>query len=293
VTRTVFVEKGHGLGNDYLVVNTADLPWPLTPARAQALCDRHRGIGSDGVLLVDTSQRPFLLRILNPDGSEAEKSGNGLRIVGAWLYGHGLVRAGEWFDVALSKDTVQVRIETQNEDRSVDVRVEMGVASFRGDAVQFKPRAGETIDYRLALPEGGSARIHTVSLANPHCVVFVNALEREDFLKRAPSLCTHEAFEAGTNVQFAHIIGPNRIQAWIWERGAGETLASGSSACAVACAAVKRGLASPGRVDVVMMGGTVQVNVDADYRVMLRGPAQLVFRAEMSEGLIRELEALP
>src|SRR5262245_50559945 len=100
--------KGHGLGNDYIVVRREALPWSLTAARIQALCDRHCGIGSDGILVADIAASEFSLRIYNPDGSEAEKSGNGLRILGAYLHLHGHVKLGEWFPVRLVKDTVRM-----------------------------------------------------------------------------------------------------------------------------------------------------------------------------------------
>jgi diaminopimelate epimerase len=237
--------KGHGLGNDYLIVDAAVLDRPLTPGRTAAICDRQRGLGADGILIGDVAQRPFALRILNPDGSEAEKSGNGLRIFGAWLHHRGLVHTGETFAVRLVKDTVRMTIEAELEDGALDIRVDIGRASFRGEDVGFRPRAGETLDYPLELGDAGSARISTVSLSNPHCVVFVDALDRMDFLARAPLLCAHETFAAGTNVQFARVVDAGTLEAWIWERGAGETLASGSSACAVACAAVRRGFLPP------------------------------------------------
>ena len=276
--------KGHGLGNDYLVVERRALPWPLTDARVRWLCDRHRGIGSDGILIVDTEKRPFELRIRNPDGSEAEKSGNGLRILAAWLHGRGLVRTGEEFEVALVKDTVRMRVEAEGDEGVLDIVVDMGRASFRAEDVGFTEATGDVLDHPLGLSATISARINTVSLGNPHCVVFVDTLDRDDFLLRAPQLCTHPAFAAGTNVQFARVAGPARIEAWIWERGAGETLASGSSACAVACAAVRRGLLAGGVVEVVMVGGTAQVKVSPLFEVRLRGPAQIVVHGEIAEG---------
>jgi diaminopimelate epimerase len=229
--------KGHGLGNDYLVFDAAALPWPLTPARARALCDRHRGIGSDGVLVGSIDDGAIRLRIYNPDGTEAEKSGNGLRIFGAWLHRRGAV-ADDWFRVSLVRDHVLMRVEQELSGGALMIRVEMGHASFRGVDVGFRPHNDDVIGERVTLPHGHTARITTVSLANPHCVVFVDHLERDDFLARAPLLCTLDAFRHGTNVQFARIISAaeRKLEAWIWERGAGETLASGSSACAVAVA---------------------------------------------------------
>jgi diaminopimelate epimerase len=278
-------QKGEALGNDYLVVDAADLPWPFTPARAVALCDRHRGAGSDGVLLVDLRGNDINLRILNPDGSEAEKSGNGLRILAAYLHGRGVV-GEDWFTVQLIKESVRLRVERRLPGGGVMVNVEMGRARFRGDDVGFRPRSGEVLGWPLPLKGNDSADVTTVSLGNPHCVVFVQELEREDFLRRAPQLCTHGAFSAGTNVQFARVIGPNRLEAWIYERGAGETLASGSSACAVAAAAVRRGFVQAGMFEVRMLGGSVEVEIGAEFDVRLRGPARMVYDGRMREGIL-------
>jgi diaminopimelate epimerase len=276
--------KGQALGNDYLVVDAADLSSELTPERAVLLCDRHFGAGSDGVLLGNLSAEPVHLRIINPDGTEAEKSGNGLRIFGAFLYHRGLVKLNEWFDVVLPKDTVSMRVEQELDAGAVMIRAQMGGARFDGAAVQFIPQSGDTLDYELPLADGATARINTVSLSNPHCVVFVDDLKRSDFLTRAPQLCTHHAFAAGTNVQFARVLGPKELEAWIWERGAGETLASGSSACAVTAAAVRRGFVKPGSFVVRMQGGRVDVAVDENYQVELLGPAQMVYGASLMKG---------
>lgn len=279
----MIVHKGVALGNDYLVVDRADLPWPLTPRRCVALCDRHTGIGSDGVLIGDVRAGAYGLRILNPDGSEAEKSGNGLRIFAAWLHARGMVD-DEWFTVELARDRVRMRVEQVRPDGSLIVRVEMGHASFRGDDVGFEPETGEVLDYPLELPDdAGTAAVNTVSLANPHCVVLVDELDREDFLKRAPRLCTHPAFRAGTNVQFAKVTGTASLEIWIWERGVGETLASGSSACAAVAAAVRCGLVPAGTFAVTMRGGTAEVEISESYAVRLRGPSRMVFAAQLHE----------
>jgi diaminopimelate epimerase len=285
--------KGEALGNDYLVVDAAELPWPLTPAAIRAICDRHRGLGSDGLLVArpgggngggygggsaggNAGEGAAIgLRIYNPDGSEAEKSGNGLRIFGAWLHGRGEV-GGEAFRVALARDEVTMLVEEAG-DPDLQIVVQMGRASFV-----------EVLGAELELADGEVAAVHTVSLANPHCVVFVEELERGDFLRRAPQLAVHRAFSAGTNVQFARALGPATLEAWIWERGAGETLASGSSACAVAAAATRLGLVTSPELEVRMPGGTVEVGVDAGYAIRLRGPARIVYVAEVAAGVAAE-----
>jgi diaminopimelate epimerase len=280
--------KGEALGNDYLVVDAADLDdaGSVAPALrdlAVRLCDRHRGAGADGLLVADLDARPVRLRIINPDGTGAEKSGNGLRIFAAYLDHRALVARDEWFDVALPRDTVAMRVEEDLDDGAVLVRVRMGPADFSGAAVAFAPEPGDTQGVELDLGDAGSAEINTVSLGNPHCVVYVDALDRADFVARAPRLCTHEAFAEGTNVQFARATGPHELELWIWERGAGETLASGSSACAAAAVGVRRGLLEPGPIIASMPGGSVEVDVsvsdDGGYSVELLGPARMVYRA--------------
>lgn len=265
--------KGHGLGNDYLIVDQADLSFQITPAFIQAMCDRHRGAGSDGLLVGRIDDGKFHLRIYNPDGSEAEKSGNGLRIFGAYLYGRGLVKQ-DWFDVQLVKDTVQMRVEEELEAGALMIRAAMGRAAF------------QHMDHELDLQHGVTARVNSLSLSNPHCVVFVDDFDRDDFLERAPQLCKHPFFEAGTNVQFARVLEPTVIAAWIWERGVGETLASGSSSCAVAAAAVRRGFVKPGLLTVRMPGGDAEVEVAEDFNVKLRAPAQLIFSGRISAAVL-------
>jgi diaminopimelate epimerase len=274
--------KGQGLGNDYLVVDTADLSFDVTPAFIRAICDRHRGPGSDGLLVGTINEKGISLRIYNPDGTEAEKSGNGLRIFGAYLHGRGLI-GDDWFDVRLVKDTVAMRVEQELTGGALMIRAAMGRADFSEAAVSFDGESGT----ELTLPEGGSAVVNTVSLSNPHCVVFVETLERADFLRRAPQLCNHAAFRFGTNVQFARVVDRSTVQAWIWERGVGETLASGSSSCAVAAAAVKRGHLDTGIIAVKMPGGDAEVEVRDNFELLLRAPAQIVFSGSLPHAVVQ------
>jgi len=288
-SKPLLIAKGHGLGNDYLVVDRNALPWPLTVERTRLICDRHRGLGSDGILIGDVSARPIRLDILNPDGTMAEKSGNGLRIFAAWLHGRGRVRTGDWFDVQLVKDAVRMRVEAELAFGAVQVRVEIGTASFLGRDAGFTPQPDLALGTLLDLPSGATAEVNPVSLSNPHCVVFVESLNRDDFLSRAPQLCTHTAFPAGTNVQFARVAGPSAVELWIWERGAGETLASGSSACAATAAAVRLGKLPHGTFEARMPGGSVEVTVHTDFAIELNGPAQMIYRAELGEGFLELL----
>ncbi|MGH7481294.1 MAG: diaminopimelate epimerase [Longimicrobiales bacterium] len=290
----VSVSKGCALGNDYLVADAADLPAGLTPELVRAVCDRHEGVGADGILLGDVATQPFGLRVFNPDGTEAEKSGNGLRIFGAWLHGRGLV-GRESFRVRLPKDEVELEILGEDDAGELDITAAMGRPDFRPDAVGFRvevaleelaagganARMPGARAFRLGLGDGLTAIAHPVSLANPHCVVLVDALDRADFLARAPRLCTHEAFERGTNVQFARVSDDATLEAWIWERGVGETRASGSSSCAVSAVACSLGRVKADALDVRMPGGTARVTLAPDGVLHLRGPARIVLRAEI------------
>lgn len=274
--------KGQALGNDYLVLDAADLPWRLTPERIRALCDRRHGIGSDGILLGVIGAGRFQLRIFNPDGSEAEKSGNGLRIFAAYLHNHGLIE-GDPFTVELPGEAVTMQVLRPGCGGSLEISVAMGRASFNAETIGFRPGPGEVAGALLELGEGLSARVYPVSIGNPHCVVRVDDLDRADFLRRAPRLATHAAFAAGVNVQFARVTGPESVQAWIFERGAGETPASGSSACAVAAVAHRQGWVTGGKIAVEMDGGTALVEVEPDGGLRLQGPAQIIYR-----GVVRE-----
>ena len=284
--------KGHGLGNDYLALELAGLSFELSPSAVRLLCDRHLGLGSDGILArVDSTRADFGLRIFNPDGSEAEKSGNGLRIFAAYLLDRGAVGIGRSFTVDTPGGLVTLCILDRTPER-VMVEVDMGPASFRSVDVGFHGPDREVAGESLELPGGAMVAVNTVSLGNPHCVIFQDTLDPEELRSRGPAISTHPAFARGTNVQFARVVGPATLEAWIWERGAGETRASGSSACAVAAAAVRRGLVSAREVEVRMPGGSLAVAVREDWRVMQRGPAEAVFRGEPLPDLLRRLEAL-
>lgn len=284
--------KGHGLGNDYIALELAQLPFELTPPGVRLLCDRNLGVGSDGILArVPTDCADFGLRIFNPDGSEAEKSGNGLRIYAAYLLDLGLVRPQAAFTVETPGGVVGIQILERTES-GVRVEVDMGTASFRSSAVGLAGPDREVEGEILELASGDRMPFNTVSLGNPHCVIFEDVVDEEDLRRRGPQVSTHPWFERGTNVQFARVTDAGTVQAWIWERGAGETLASGSSACAVAAVAVRRGLVQQREVRVEMPGGTLDVVVREDWSIVQRGPAEAVFRAEPTAGLLQRLKEL-
>ncbi|HEX2204230.1 MAG TPA: diaminopimelate epimerase [Longimicrobium sp.] len=285
--------KGHGLGNDYLALELDALPFELSPPAVRLLCDRHTGVGSDGILArVPSTAADFGVRIFNPDGSEAEKSGNGLRIFAAYLLDRHLARIGAPFAVETPGGIVGLAILGESDDGVLDVEAEMGTASFRSADVGLAGPDRETGGEPLELESGDRVLVNTVSVGNPHCVVFQDALDVEELRRRAPQISTHPNFARGTNVQFAVGIDAATVDAWVWERGAGETRASGSSACAVAAAAVRRGIVSERQVEVRMPGGTLHVHVRDDWGVTLRGPVEGVYRGELTGGMLDRLRRL-
>jgi diaminopimelate epimerase len=285
--------KGHGLGNDYIALEMEALGLELTPLAVRLMCDRHNGVGSDGILArVPSTAADFGVRIFNPDGSEAEKSGNGLRIFAAYLLEQGDVDLRTPFTVETPGGTVRMEIQNQSQDGVLFVEVEMGTATFRSADVGLPGPDRETDNEPLELASGDVVHINTVSVGNPHCVVFQDELDVESLRRRAPQISTHTAFARGVNVQFAVPLEPDGVEAWVWERGAGETRASGSSACAIAAAAVRRGMVSERQVAVRMPGGTLHVHVRDDWSLVLNGPVESVCRGYLSDGMRRRLEML-
>ena len=275
--------KGHGLGNDYIVMEQSALPAPLTERAIVRVCDRNWGVGSDGILLlVPTARADFGLRIFNPDGSEAEKSGNGLRIFAKYLWDHGHARGKKTFTVDTKGGVVECTCHER--DGHVNfVTVEMGRVTFRAPDIPMNGPDREVVSVPLQLADGTTVTATALSVGNPHCVVFVDRLDEGETRRLGPLLERHAAFPQRTNVQFARVAGRDSLDILIWERGAGYTLASGSSSCGAASAAVKNGLCSHGRVTVRMPGGTLVIDVRSDWSLRLEGPVEEVYTGTLSE----------
>lgn len=273
--------KYQALGNDYLVVEPGGPA--LTAEVVRAVCDRHRGVGADGVLVEDATAAGHLaVRIVNPDGTEAEKSGNGLRIFARYLWDGGRVGDAP-FEVATRGGSVRCQVR----DAGRSVFVEMGAASFDSAAIPVAGARREVVDEPLEVA-GERLRVTAVTVGNPHCVVFVDA-PTEDLARRlGPVLEVHPLFPHRTNVQFAHVVDRHRIVLEIWERGAGYTLASGSSACAAAAAAVRLGRCE-GNVTVAMPGGELAIGVGAGFELTQLGPVAKVAEGLVAEDLLREV----
>jgi diaminopimelate epimerase len=267
--------KSHGLGNDYIVIDPAKVPFAVTPETVRLICDRHLGVGSDGILLVSPGDgADFGVRIFNPDGSEAEKSGNGARIFAKFLREHGYTDKDR-FTLHTLGGRVTCALEQEN-GRVAQITVDMGKARF--DPLESIEVAGRTFD------------VTSVSVGNPHCVIVVPDLAKIDVHALGPKIETHPAFPHRTNVQFAQVVSRDEVRILIWERGAGYTLASGSSSCAVVAACHRKGLT--GRdVTVTMPGGQLRISVAADGEIRMRGPVEEICAGDISPDLLRRLGA--
>ncbi len=281
--------KSHGLGNDYFVMDQSEVSFELTSDVIQLLCHRNYGIGSDGILLlVPSDKADFGLRILNPDGSEAEKSGNGLRIFAKYLFEHGHCDK-EVFTIDTLGGIVTAELEI-NHGLVPFVTVEMGDAIFQSNLIPVAGNKREVVQEEISVG-GESLKITAVSVGNPHCVVFVDELSEDQIRKLGPLLETHELFPNRINVQFAKPISRNKVEILIWERGAGYTLASGSSSCAVASACVKNGF-TDGSVTVSMPGGELDINIREDWSIKMRGAVEEVAVGNLSADILKRIEAL-
>ncbi len=274
--------KSHGLGNDYIVLDQDDLSFELSPEAIKLLCHRNYGIGSDGILLlVSSNNADFGLKIFNPDGSPAEKSGNGLRIFAKFLYEHGYTKK-EKFKIETPGGMVTTDLEIKD-GRVPNVTVEMGNAIFNSKLIPVEGEDREVVNEELRI-DGELLLITAVSVGNPHCVSFVDELDESYLRKIGPHIENHKMFPNRTNVQFAKVLSKDKIEILIWERGAGYTLASGSSSCAVAAAAIKNGLT--GRyVNVLMPGGELQIAIREDWSIKMRGPVEEICSGTISEDL--------
>ena len=273
--------KGHGLGNDYIVMSRGDLPFDLSEASIVRICDRNWGIGSDGILmLVPSTRADFGLRIFNPDGSEAEKSGNGLRIFSKWLRDHGLAKRDS-FTIDTPGGVVECVCHVRD-GRVRFVTVEMGRATFRAPDIPMNGPDRDVVNVPLQLSDGTAVAVTAVSVGNPHCITFVDRLDTEACRRLGPLIERHASFPQRTNVQFARVADRHTLDILIWERGAGYTLASGSSSCGAASAAVRNGLCDHGKVTVRMPGGDLVIDVRPDWSLKLEGPVEEVYTGALS-----------
>ncbi|MDX1646886.1 MAG: diaminopimelate epimerase [Longimicrobiales bacterium] len=291
---------GHGLGNDYLVFEEGG-DWPASPENVRTVCDRHRGVGSDGIVVLlepppsvggggggETKSLSVRLRMFNPDGGEFERSGNGLRVLASYLLRR---RPGLEEIVARVAGSAVRMLAHDRAGARYDVSVEMGPAAVGPEAVGMAPHALDG-EGGLEGPRGECLEVVPVRVGNPHVVVLCrdeSELTEERLATVGPFVAGHPAIAEGANVQLALLETGRSARALIWERGVGRTAASGTSACAVAVGLVARRRMAPGPLSVRMPGGTLSVVVSAEGEVVLRGPVEEIADGRLTRGFLAGL----
>jgi diaminopimelate epimerase len=272
--------KYHGLGNDYIVIDPAKCSVPMTEENIKLICHRNLGVGSDGILYGPISKSGEIhLKIFNPDGSEAEKSGNGLRIFAQYLWDQKYV-TDKSFHIHTKVGPVEATILNENNNL---IKIDMGELSFTPQNIPVLSNSDEVINHEIILDDK-SFKINCVSIGNPHCVIIADSASKELATKYGPKIENHKLFPNRTNVQFMQIIDRNNIKIEIWERGAGYTLASGSSSVGATAVAHKHGMVDS-NVTVHMQGGSVNVEIKGN-RALLIGTVSRVMEGNFSTNFI-------
>ncbi len=282
-----FFVKSNGLGNEYIVLDSENITFDLNEELIKKLCNVHYGIGSDGILLkVPSDKADFGLSIFNPDGSEAEKSGNGLRIFCKYLYDYGWTDGRTEFTVETKGGIVKAKIEKIENCKAREITVDIGKATFRAKEIPVDINQEECLDYPLKV-EDKTFKINCVSVGNPHCVILVDELDT-DIVKRYGKLIENAPiFPNRINVQFVKPISRNEVEIRIWERGVGYTLASGTSSSAVASVMVKKGLTDR-ELKIKMEGGVLKIYVDEEFNIRMTGEVREICIGVLSEELFKE-----
>jgi diaminopimelate epimerase len=278
-----FFVKAHGLGNEYITLDQDNLGFNLDTEMIVKLCNIHFGVGSDGILLkVPSQEADFGLRIYNPDGSEAEKSGNGLRIFSKYLFDYGFSDKRD-FSVETPGGIVKSHVIGDRNGKAFMVKVDMGQAVFRSVKIPVNWHKAECFGEPVSIGDKTFV-IHCVSVGNPHCVILVDDLNEAEIRHYGPLIENHEMFPNRINVQFAKVLSRSEVQVLIWERGAGYTLASGSSSCAVASVMVKKGLTDRS-VTIKMPGGALRIELDESWNIQMTGEVSEIASGILSDEL--------
>jgi diaminopimelate epimerase len=258
--------KYHALGNDYIVLNPAEAGEPLTGDSVRLICHRNFGIGSDGILLgpIKGPQSEFGLKIFNPDGSQAEKSGNGLRIFTRYLWDKGLIGSDR---VTIHTDGGIVNAQVYEDGKIISV--DMGRVSFDSRIIPVDGPKRDVINEKMEV-NGRSVEFCAATIGNPHCVILKPEISASEARELGPLIENEPRFPNRTNVQFMKILDRTNIQIEIWERGAGYTLASGSSSSAAAAVAHRLGLCDS-QITVHMPGGSIEIKIAEDFAVSMTG----------------------
>lgn len=272
--------KYHGLGNDYIVMNPAEIGDELSEEQIKLICHRNYGVGSDGILWgpLPTEECDFALRIFNPDGSEAEKSGNGLRIFSKFLWDKGLVQ-----ELPFSILTLGGKVMSSVHPGGKIVDVEMGKVSFESTQIPVAGESRKVINETINVG-GQNFRFCAATIGNPHCVIPLDSISEELARRVGPYIENDPRFPNRINVQFMKVLDRNNIQIEIWERGAGYTLASGSSSSAAAAVAHKLGLCDA-HIAVHMPGGRLDISISKGFAITMKGPVTRVAEGTIFEDM--------
>jgi len=281
--------KMHGLGNEYIVLDSNNIDFKLTTQAIKRLCNIHFGIGSDGIVMnVPSLKADFGFRVYNPDGSEAEKSGNGLRILCKYLYDYGFAKSRE-FSIETLTDIVYAEIVEEKNGKAILIKVDMGKAIFTSRDIPVDSDSPEFIGQKIQAGDK-EYEVNCVSVGNPHCVVVKDKLDEQEIRKYGPMLENHHLFPNRINVQFARVLSDHDAEILIWERGAGYTLASGSSSCAASSILVKRGLVK-GDLTMHMQGGNLKIQIDNEWNIKMTGEVRSIATGILSPELLEDLDS--
>ena len=270
--------KWQGTGNDFVIVNGFEETITDYAAKAIEVCDRHYGIGADGLIMVlPSSIADFQMRILNSDGSEPEMCGNGIRCFARYVYENGLANKTE-LSVETLAGIIRPELILEN-DRVVSVCVDMGEPRLQREEIPVTGNSKETVINELLTVGDSTCRITCVSMGNPHCVIFTEEVDSLDLPASGKPIEEHPLFPRKTNVEFVQVMDRRNLRMRVWERGAGVTLACGTGTCASVVAAVLNNKTDR-KVKVRLDGGELFVEWREDNHVVMTGPAVEVFRGE-------------
>ncbi|MBO8127697.1 MAG: diaminopimelate epimerase [Peptococcaceae bacterium] len=284
----MYFSKMQGLGNDFVIVNGLEqkLPGDLH-ALAVGVCDRNFGVGADGfVVIVPSEHADIGMRMFNPDGSEAEMCGNAIRCIARYVYERGIINKKE-IRVETLAGVMIPELIFDNHNQVTSVRVNMGQPRLEREDIPMVGDPGRVVAEELEVG-GHRVKVTAVSMGNPHCVVFVPMIDELTFSTLGPALEKHEVFPKHTNVEFVRVLSRDEVQAKVWERGAGATLACGTGACAAAVASFLNG--HTGRnVKVHLPGGPLFIEYAEDGFVYMTGPAEEVYEGQLKPGFLQKI----
>ena len=300
-TDTIQFTKMHGLGNDFIMLDCIKHPQPpeaTLPILAERVCERHFAVGGDGLITInhdEEGEADFRMRMWNPDGSESEMCGNGIRCFAKYLFDQGMIEARP-ISVATAQGLQRIEVMNgQGRNAPVtQVRVDMGVPRLLRSQIPMLLHEGNggdgrVIDYPLNV-NGQTFRITAVSTGNPHVVIFVDDVESVPLKEIGLEIEHHEDFPQRTNVHFVQMMGPHKLWVRHWERGAGDTMACGTGACACVVAAALNGKLPDGdrRALTHLPGGDLNVEWAGNDRIYMTGPAMTVFEGTLGKDFLKE-----